>query len=182
MILTFRVFHKVIFLVILVFNFIPAALCSKNKFKSSANIYPLIQLLDNQCSANSKSGVTSKIYTNKPNNYTSSINMTRSTSTIHQISSDNNETRKLKSAKSFNVTSKQCKRMQLSQNISQISVMANFGDSRLGNQMCNFASLYDIHKEFGILSYLKENLTKCYKILSTYHIQEKRTPFTKYGI
>lgn len=34
------------------------------------------------------------------------------------------------------------------------SIMASFGNGRLGNQMCNFASQYALYKDFQILSYL----------------------------
>ena len=51
--------------------------------------------------------------------------------------------------------SKACKQMQLSKKSSQKSIILNFGDGRLGNQMCNFASQYALHKEFGVKSYFK---------------------------
>ena len=51
--------------------------------------------------------------------------------------------------------SKACKRMQLSKNITQNSILASFGNGRLGNQMCNFASQYALHKQFEVKSYFK---------------------------
>ena len=40
--------------------------------------------------------------------------------------------------------------------ISDISNVASFGNGRLGNQMCNFASQYSLFREFGMPSYLTE--------------------------
>jgi len=51
----------------------------------------------------------------------------------------------------------ECKRMMVSKNSSQTSVLANFGNGRLGNQMCNFASQYTLHKEYEVLSYFSKS-------------------------
>ena len=51
----------------------------------------------------------------------------------------------------------ECKRMMVSKNSSQSSVLANFGNGRLGNQMCNFASQYALHKEYEVLSYFSKS-------------------------
>ena len=51
-------------------------------------------------------------------------------------------------------TSEQCKNMKfLSQEI-HLSVLASFGDGRLGNQMCNFATTHALSEEYGLRSYL----------------------------
>ena len=47
--------------------------------------------------------------------------------------------------------------MMVSKNSSQPSVLANFGNGRLGNQMCNFASQYALHKEYEVLSYFSKS-------------------------
>ena len=43
-----------------------------------------------------------------------------------------------------------------SKHISNISKVACFGNGRLGNQLCNFASQYALFKEFGMTSYTSE--------------------------
>ena len=53
----------------------------------------------------------------------------------------------------MNIKSEECKRRRLSNKTSQPSVLANFGNGRLGNQMCNFATQYALNKEYGVLSY-----------------------------
>merc|ERR1712154_46753 len=52
--------------------------------------------------------------------------------------------------------------MRLSNETSKPSVLANFGNGRLGNQMCNFATQYALTKEYGVLSYFTD---LSYKIL-----------------
>ena len=44
--------------------------------------------------------------------------------------------------------------MNLKLTNSQRSIVASFGDGRLGNQMANFASCYAIMKEYGMAHYL----------------------------
>ena len=42
----------------------------------------------------------------------------------------------------------------------QKSIVASFGDGRLGNQLSNFASGYAIMKEYGMYPYLGSNQLK----------------------
>ena len=55
-----------------------------------------------------------------------------------------------------NIISEECRRMLFSNETSQPSVLASFGDGRLGNQMCNFASQYALNKKYGVLSYFSD--------------------------
>ena len=47
-----------------------------------------------------------------------------------------------------------CNRMNLKLANPQRSIVASFGNGRLGNQMSNFASCYAIMKEYGMYQYL----------------------------
>ena len=47
-----------------------------------------------------------------------------------------------------------CKRMNLELNHPQRSIVASLGNGRLGNQMSNFASCYEIMREYGLYPYL----------------------------
>ena len=47
-----------------------------------------------------------------------------------------------------------CNRMNLKLANPQRSIVASFGNGRLGNQMSNFASCYAIMKEYGMYHYL----------------------------
>ena len=47
---------------------------------------------------------------------------------------------------------KACQRMNLNTNILQPSISASFGNGRLANQLCNFASGYAIWRQYGILN------------------------------
>ena len=47
-----------------------------------------------------------------------------------------------------------CKRMNLKLADPQRSIVASFGNGRLGNQMANFASCYAIMKDYGMYHYL----------------------------
>ena len=62
--------------------------------------------------------------------------------------------RKKKPIKSKNTTIPQPDKQDIPRNRSQISIVANFGNGRTGNQMCNIATLYSIYKDFGIRSYI----------------------------
>ena len=47
-----------------------------------------------------------------------------------------------------------CKRMNLTMDDNQRSIVASLGNGRLGNQMANFASCYAVMKEYGLYPYL----------------------------
>ena len=59
--------------------------------------------------------------------------------------------------------SKQCKRMDLNEDVRKPSIAASFGDGRTANQLCNFASGYALWKQYGILNFLDEHQ---YELLS----------------
>ena len=157
MILPFCVRNKIILVVILVFDVIPVIHQYKDKCHTSNPFETLHTLVGNKLIINEglNSSVISKISKNVPNYYSSTVKVQRSVDTTNEINTIKNGTKNLKGTHSINLRSKQCKAIQLSKNSSQLSIMANFGDGRLGNQMCNFASLYALHKEFGLLSYFK---------------------------
>ena len=53
----------------------------------------------------------------------------------------------------LSTSSDDCKSMTFLNQESFLSVLASFGNGRLGNQMCNFATQYALSEEYGLSSY-----------------------------
>ena len=64
--------------------------------------------------------------------------------------------------------------------ISNISTVASFGNGRLGNQMCNFASQYALYKEFGMPSYLTEYSFRL--LQNTFILNHVNSTFIKFPV
>ena len=128
--------------------------CTK-KCYSPTYVSPLDILYNNTRSVSSISTLTSKTRKSWSASKSSSVDAGVSLDTAQKINQSKTFTRKLKSISALSDTEIQCKRMRLLKN--NPSIATNFGTGGLGNQMCNFASLYAIHKEFGVQMYLRSH-------------------------
>ena len=123
--------------------------CRKNGY-SPTHVFPLDILLSQKRSASSISTLTSKVRKTWSVGKTSLVNVGLSLDTAQRLYQSKTNTRMVQP---INSTQRPCERMQLLKN--KPSIATNFGTGRLGNQMCNFASLYALHMKFGELMCFK---------------------------